>query len=196
MSPTQTESHNHELLLASWTAWTSVVRRFALHGVHSGEYSRQRYHNLHSSLQTHIDRALDEKSTEANVLHGMKQLSAPWPSVDALASADRKLLKDLMDRCTAIQKTLDQAHESSRRPYTLTALAMLLLLAVFAALMSPGISHNILQRLPSEPVHAFPGFLRTLLRNGPELQHGLLIVCASATVLMITWLVFRPPGRY
>jgi hypothetical protein len=132
---------------------------------------------------------------EAHVLNGMKELSAPWLSVDALASADKKLLKDLMDRCTAIQKTWAIAPESPRRWPTMAAF-MLLFLVMFAVVLAPEIHRGVVERLPVDTGYSVAGWLRTFSRNRPALQQGMLIVSVAAAVMMTTWLVFRPPGRY
>lgn len=196
MTPMQTKSQTPKLLQASWTEWTSVVRRFARYGVHTGEYNRQHYRQLHSRLQSCIDRALDEMSADAGVLQGMKLLSAPWPSVDSLASADKKLLNDLINRCNALQNSITYTPVAPRRRYAVTTLAMLLFLTAITLLLSREINHSFLEQRPGGPTHSITDFLRNQLSNANEWQQGLLILCVSAAVVMFTWLVFRPPGRY
>ncbi|MEI7698577.1 MAG: hypothetical protein WCK86_02170 [Planctomycetia bacterium] len=195
MSLTQTELETDKLLRASWNEWATVVNRFACHAVQKSEYSQERYRALYSSLQTHIERSLEEMTIEAHVLNGMKELSAPWLSVDALASADKKLLKDLTDRCTAIQKTWATAPESPRR-WPKTAVLVLLFLAMFAVVLAPEINRGIIERLPADSGYSLAGWLRTFSRNRPALQQGILIFSVASAVMMTTWLVFRPPGRY
>lgn len=195
MSLTQAEIETDKLLRASWNEWAKVVNRFAYHGVQKSEYSQEQYRALYSDLQNHIARSLERMTMEAHVLNGMKELSAPWLSVDALASADKKLLRDLMDRCTAIQKTWASAPESPRR-WPTTVAFVLLFLAMFAVVLAPEINRGIIERLPVDSGYSVAGWLRTFSRNRPALQQGMLIVSVAAAVMMTTWLVFRPPGRY
>jgi hypothetical protein len=196
MSATQTVNQTQKLLQASWNEWTGVVRRFARQGMHSGEYSRQHYRDLHSTLQQHIDKSLVDMSTDAGVLQGMKELSSPWPSVESLASADKKLLADLLSRCNAVQKAPAHTPASPRRYFTAITLPLVLMLAAAVVILSPEISREILELLPVNSDYAITGFLRTLLRNARELQYDILVICVASAVMMVTWLVFRPPGRY
>ena len=195
MSLTQAEIQSDNLLRASWTEWAKVIDRFACHGVQKSDYSQEQYRALYSRLQNHIAQSLEQMTMEAHVLNGMKELSAPWLSVDALASADKKLLKDLTDRCTAIQKTWAIVPESSRRWPTMAAF-VLLFLAIFAVVLAPEIHRGIVERLPADTGYSVAGWLRTLSRNRPALQQGILIFSVASAVMMTTWLVFRPPGRY
>lgn len=196
MPAAQTFNQTPKLLQASWSEWMGVVRRFARHGIHASEYSRQHYRELHAALQRYIDKSLAEMSTDARVLQGMRELSSPWPSVESLAGADKKLLADLLSRCNAVQKASAHAPASPRRYVTAITLPLVLTLAVAVVVLSPEISRRILKLLPVNSDYPITGFLRTLLRNARELQHDILIICVASAVMMVTWLVFRPPGRY
>jgi hypothetical protein len=195
MSLTRTDSETPEMLRAAWNEWAKVVHRFAYHGVRRGDYSQELYGALHSGLQKHIERSLEEMTMEPHVLKGMKDLSAPWLSIDALANADKKLLKDLTDRCTAIQKTWSSVPESPRYWRT-TALLLLLFLGIFALVLAPEINRSILERLPVDSGYSVAGWIQTVSRHRAAFQNGILIFTVAAAVMMTTWLVFRPPGRY
>lgn len=195
MSLSQIESPAMKLLQASWNEWTNVVRRFARHAVHSAEFSRQGYRELYFRLQGHIDQSLEDMPADGGVLRGMKELSAPWPSLDSLATADKKLLQDLLDRCAAIQKTWSGAGGTPARRHTTAVVALLLVLAVFAVGLFLMVTQRIPERLRVDPEFPFAGLLRTVVRGGWNLRSGIPIVCVAAVVMMITWLVFRPPRR-
>lgn len=195
MSLSEVKSPAPNLLQASWNEWTNVVRRFARHGVHTAEFSRQGYRELHSRLQGDIDRSLEEMTVDAGVLRGMKELSAPWPSLDSLAMADRKLLQDLLDRCAAIQKTWSGAGRAASHRRTTAAVALLLFLAVFAAALLLMVTQRNPDRLRVDIQFPFAGLLRTVFGGGWNLRSGIPAVCVAVVVALITWMVFRPPRR-
>lgn len=195
MSLSQIESPAAKLLQASWNEWTRIVSRFARHGVHEAEFSRQGYRELHARLQGCIDRSLEELTADAVVLRGMKELSAPWASLDSLATADKKLLQDLLVRCAAIQKTWGVAGGAPARRRTTAAVTLLLFLAVFAAALFLMVTQRIPDRLRVDVQFPFAGLLRTVFGGGWNLQSGIPFVCVAVVVSLITWMVFRPPRR-
>ncbi|MFM7058303.1 MAG: hypothetical protein ACKO2P_15405 [Planctomycetota bacterium] len=194
----QTSSSALPTLQASWQEWMGILSRFARHGVHTGEFSRQGYRELHARLQGAIDRSLEEMTADVCVLRSMQELSAPWPSLESLAVADRKLLQDLLDRCAALQQTWGGVSDGAAHGRkTATGVALRLLsLAVCVA----GILLLVTRRMPGEmSLDArlpFAGVLRTLMRGSWDLQSGIAVACVGVVVVMITWLVFRPPRRY
>jgi hypothetical protein len=196
MSLIQTDSESTLQLQASWKEWTRVVCRFARHGVHTAEFSRQGYCRLHASLQEAIDRSLESMTGDVCVLRSMKELSAPWVSVDSLAAADRKLLQDLGERCIAVQKTWGGAAEAAPQGRKTALVAVLLVLAASVAGILLVVTRGSPDGFPLDARLPFAGLLRTLVRGGWILQSGIPIACAAVVVMVITWLVFRPPGRY
>lgn len=195
MSLSQIESPAAKLLQASWNEWTRIVGRFARHGAHEAEFSRQSYRELHARLQGCIDGALEELTADVGVLRGMKDLSAPWPSLDSLAMADKKLLQDLLGRCAAIQKTWSGAGGVPARRRTNSVVALLLFLFVFAAAVFLMVTQRIPDRLRVDVQLPFSRLLRTVFGGGWNLQSGIPLVCVAVVVSLITWMVFRPPRR-
>jgi len=195
MSLSQIESPAAKLLQASWNEWTRIVSRFARHGVHEAEFSRQGYRELHARLQGCIDRSLEELTADAVVLRGMKELSAPWASLDSLATADKKLLQDLLVRCAAIQKTWSGAGGVPARRRSTAVVALLLFLFVFAAAVFLMVTQRIPDRLRVDVQLPFSRLLRTVFGGGWNLQSGIPLVCVAVVVALITWMVFRPPRR-
>lgn len=189
------ESKTSRMLRVAWADWLRIVQRFASHGCGRHDVSSEFYRSLHSSLQQRIEQSQVEGTLNAEQLKLMRDLSEPWISVESLASADRKLLEELTKRCSAVHPDWRSSGRQEHDHFS-TRSVMLLCGGLLAGLVGLAVWQGMLDWSSLDVTDSLLAWARNIRRNHTVFHSGLLILAATISILTVTWMVFRPPGRY
>ncbi|MEN9554330.1 MAG: hypothetical protein RLZZ232_616 [Planctomycetota bacterium] len=189
------ETETSRMLRVAWGEWLRIVQRFAGQGCGRHDVSGEFYRSLYSSLQQRIEQSQVEGTLDAEQLKLMRDLSEPWITVESLASADRKLLEELTGRCSAVHPDWRSYGFQERKHFSRSSVIMFcgVLLAGLAGL---AIWQGLLDWSSLDVTDSLLEWVRNIRRNHAMVHSGLLIMAATISILAVTWMVFRPPGRY
>lgn len=189
------ETEASRMLRVAWGEWVRIVQRFASQGYGRHDVSSDFYRSLYSSLQQRIEQSQVEGTLDAEQLKLMRDLSEPWINVESLASADRKLLEQLTGRCSAVHP--DWRPSGSHKHDHISRRSVVLYGAVLlAGLAGLAIWQGLLEWSSIDAANSVLAWARSIRRNYSLVHSGLLILAATISILTVTWMVFRPPGRY
>ena len=177
---------------AKWRQWTQLIHFYVTRPDRRHTIDREEYHQVHVELletvQSHLHKA---DSTQQALLGEIQQLLTPWVSTDALGAADRVILIHLMDRCHAMQQTLEG--RSARLVSAKTACVLLGGLAVAAvvlAVLATGeADYTAFSPLPTvrswyfqiaRTVTSLASYQKMLLGGSVLVLTGMAFICRSA----------------
>ena len=189
------ETQTSRMLRIAWAEWLGIVQRFANQGCGRHDVSSELYRSLYSGLQQRIEQSRGEGTLDPTQLKLMRDLSEPWISVESLASADRKLLEELARRCSAVHPDW-RSSERQKNDHFSRRSVMLLCGVLLAGLAGLVVWQGLLDWSSLDVADALLAWARNIRRNHTVFHSGLLILAATISILTVTWMVFRPPGRY
>lgn len=178
-----------------WAEWTAIIKLFANKKVRRGEISQESYQGIHGSLQQMLEDPLVVQMIDNAILTEMKSLSAPWINIDALANADKPILKDLVIRSDAL------AIAWSGRPVNASSfltgiLVCTVFVVVFALVLGQDLWSEVFAMLFDGPDGKVPQWLRVVERNRTVFQSWTLGGSLAIATALVSWFVFRPPRSY
>lgn len=192
MKPASDES---EKLRHCWTEWTAMVRLFADRKVRRGEIRQESYQVIHSTLQEVLEDSSIAEAVDGELLNQMKNLSSPWINVDALANAEKPILKDLVTRCDALELAWS-GRPAGTSSYFTGILLSLIFVSVFALVLGQDLWSDVYAMLFDGPGGKVPQWLRAVERNRNEVRSWTLGGSLAVAIAFVSWFVFRPPRSY
>ncbi len=178
--------------VAKWRQWTQLIHLYVTRPDRRHTIDREEYHRIHIELldtvRSHLPRA---DSAQQAVLGELQELLTPWVSTDSLDAADRVFLIHLMDRCHAMQRTLEG--RSARLVSAKTACVLLgglALAAVALVVFTTGeADFTAFSPLPTirswylqitRTIASLASYQKLLLGGGVLVLTGMAFICRSA----------------
>ena len=189
------ETETSRMLRVAWGEWLRIVQRFAGQGCGRHEVNSEFYRSLYCRLQQRIEQSQIEGTLDAEQLKLMRNLSEPWITVESLVSADRKLLEELTGRCSAVHPDWRSSGFQEHIHFSRSSV-MLFCGVLLAGLAALAIWQGLLDLSSLDVTDSLLAWVRDIRRNHSMVHSGLLILAATISILTVTWMVFRPPGRY
>lgn len=177
---------------AKWRQWTQLIHLYVTRPDRRYAIDRDKYHRIHIDLlETVRVHLLKADSAQQALLGEIQQLLTPWISTDSLDAADQIILIQLMDRCHAIQHTLEG--RSARLLSAKTACVLLgglalaaVVLAVFATGEADYTAFSPLPTIRSwyfqitRTVTSLASYQKLLLGGSVLVLVGMAFICRSA----------------